>query len=276
MTPDAFFLPAVGPAGGQRFCVHHAAAEQAPRGTLLYLHPFAEEMNKSRRMAAMQSRALAAEGFAVLQIDLFGCGDSSGDFGDAGWSDWIDDALLGAQWLRSRYVGTPLWLWGLRAGCLLATAAAQRLDGALNFLFWHPSTAGKLVLQQFLRLKGAKDLLQGQSRGAMQNLMTQLKQGQALEIAGYRLSPALADGLALAALSAPSHAARVAWLELSAQPERELAPASQSALTSWKPVCDSLSAHVVPGPAFWQTTEIEDAPALIETTIAALCGEAAP
>jgi len=33
-------------------------------------------MNKSRRMAALQARVFAAMGFGVLQIDLFGCGDS--------------------------------------------------------------------------------------------------------------------------------------------------------------------------------------------------------
>jgi len=79
---EPFFLPA---SRGERFCIFHPAAG-ALRGAVLYLHPFAEEMNKSRRMAALQSRMLAARGIAVLQIDLFGCGDSSGDFGDASWA----------------------------------------------------------------------------------------------------------------------------------------------------------------------------------------------
>ena len=69
---------------------------------MLYIHPFAEEMNKSRRMAALQSRALAQAGYAVLQIDLLGCGDSSGDFGDATWQSWVSDVVLGCQWLRSQ------------------------------------------------------------------------------------------------------------------------------------------------------------------------------
>ncbi len=73
------------------------------RGAVVYVHPFAEEMNKSRRMAALQSRALAAAGFAVLQIDLLGCGDSSGDFGDASWDEWIDDVLLAVRWLRGQH-----------------------------------------------------------------------------------------------------------------------------------------------------------------------------
>ena len=67
---------------------------------MVYIHPFAEEMNKARRMAALQSRALAAAGFDVLQIDLLGCGDSSGDFGDATWNDWVNDVVHGCRWLR--------------------------------------------------------------------------------------------------------------------------------------------------------------------------------
>ena len=40
---DAFFLPA---AGGERFCVFHPASG-VPAGSVLYVHPFAEEMNLS-------------------------------------------------------------------------------------------------------------------------------------------------------------------------------------------------------------------------------------
>ena len=77
MAFEAFFLPA---GREQRFCILHGAESGIPvRGALVYVHPFAEEMNKARRMAALQARAMAAAGYAVLQIDLYGCGDSAGD-----------------------------------------------------------------------------------------------------------------------------------------------------------------------------------------------------
>ena len=104
---------------------------------MIYLHPFAEEMNKSRRMAALQSRALAAAGYDVLQIDLLGCGDSSGDFSDATWQGWKDDVVLAYNWLRTQS-NAPLTLWGLRAGCLLAANAAGDLPESRNFIFWQP------------------------------------------------------------------------------------------------------------------------------------------
>src|SRR5665647_3289851 len=122
-------------------------------------------------MAALQSRALAQAGYAVLQIDLLGCGDSSGDFGDATWQGWVSDVVQGCHWLRSQSnfqcAGSgqrPLWLWGLRAGCLLAVEAARQVGEPCNFLFWQPPAAGKPLLQQFLRLKVAADLLGGQAK----------------------------------------------------------------------------------------------------------------
>ena len=54
-----FFLPA---SGGQRYCLLHLPAPgQTSRGGIVYLHPFAEELNKSRRVAALQARAFADE-----------------------------------------------------------------------------------------------------------------------------------------------------------------------------------------------------------------------
>lgn len=105
---QAFFLPCD---LGQRFCIYHAARNGQARGAIVYLHPFAEEMNKARRMAALQSRALAKAGFNVLQIDLLGCGDSSGDFADATWEAWQDDLVSGCSWLQAHNQG-PLILWG--------------------------------------------------------------------------------------------------------------------------------------------------------------------
>ena len=68
----------VGRGPQRRFWLHHPARGGAVRARVLYLHPLAEEMNRSRRMAALQARALAAAGCEVLQPDLLGCGDSAG------------------------------------------------------------------------------------------------------------------------------------------------------------------------------------------------------
>ena len=284
MPPKAFFLPSKLPQGGQRFCLFYPAQcgqnGDATRGLILYIHPFAEEMNKARRMAAWQARALAQAGYAVLQIDLLGCGDSSGDFGDATWQSWVSDVVQGCHWLRSpgNIEGTgsehvPLWLWGLRAGCLLAVEAAGQLDEACNFLFWQPPSAGKPLLQQFLRLKVAGDMLGGQSKGVMESMRQQLAAGAPVEIAGYMLSPELAMGLEQAALLPPAgmgQGLRLEWFELSTREGAGLSPVSATTIAQWQQAGFRIGNHIAHGPAFWQTTEIEDAPALIAATTAAL------
>ena len=121
---------------GDRFCLLHAPAQQQQphKGGIVYVHPFAEEMNKSRRMAALQSRRLAALGYAVLQIDLFGCGDSSGDIADADLDVWLRDLDAAAEWLAGQG-HRPLYLWGLRLGALLAAAwSSQNRAGLAGLL----------------------------------------------------------------------------------------------------------------------------------------------
>lgn len=264
---QAFFLDGQ---PGQRFCLYHAARDGKARGAVIYLHPFAEEMNKARRMAALQARAMAAAGFDVLQIDLLGCGDSSGDFADADWRSWQQDILLAYRWLRTRSQA-PLTLWGLRAGCLLAANATVSLPEEANFIFWQPSVSGKQHWQQFMRLKMAGELAAGQGKGITEQLRQQLAAGRSVEIAGYSVSPGLADGLGSAELHPPlGHSGRLAWFELSLREDPALAPVSLKNIEQWREAGWDVTAHMVRGPGFWQTTEIEDASELIAATIAAL------
>ncbi len=284
-APDAFFLRV---ADGQRFCLYHAPVTSKVntanetnkvKGALIYLHPFAEEMNKSRRVAGQQARLLARHGYAVLQIDLHGCGDSSGDFGEASWQSWIQDVLAAHAWLRER-CDAPLWLWGLRAGCLLAVDAARQLNSQTrqisqaNFLFWQPVSAGKQFLQQFLRLKVAGEMLSGDSKGVMAGLKQSLASGQAVEIVGYTLSTALASGLEAAELRLPPQPSKAIWFELSTRADATLAPVSVQRIEQWQAAGHRVHSAVLPAPTFWQTSEIEEAPALLDATLAALDAQA--
>lgn len=266
LAPRALFQPA---AGGQRLFIHHPPATSRCRGAVLYLHPLADEMNKARRMAALQCRALAANGYAALQIDLAGCGDSSGDFADATWAAWLDDSLLAARWLQAQHPG-PLWLWGLRAGCLLATAASHQLPDLAGLLLWQPPANGQLLLQQFLRMRAAQGMQEGQNKGAMAQLRAELAAGQHVEVGGYALSPGLAEGLGAATLEPAAHCRQVGWFETTTREPVALLPAGAASIAAWQACGIDVHAQAVAGPAFWQTTEIEDAPALVDATLAYL------
>lgn len=264
---NAFFLDAK---QGQRFCLFHAPPSgQKIVGGLVYVQPFAEEANCTRRLAALQARAFASAGYAVLQIDLLGTGDSSGDFSEASWGAWIEDIALALLWLHSRVEGN-IWLWGVRAGCLLA-ADVINLHPRLcaNLLFWQPVLTGRQHLSQFLRLKAASNMLQGK-RGGTQELRVQLEAGQAVEVAGYTLSPQLAAGLESSSLENIQHVQRVVCIETATSVETGVSPALSAQLLRWQAVGLEAVGHVVDGPQFWQMQQTSPCLALCDASLAAI------
>ena len=278
LLPDPLFLQVKPGPLGCRFALHHRPPGQ-PRGLVVYVHPFAEELNKSRRMAALQSRALAEAGFAVLQLDLLGCGDSDGELPDASWTQWVADVVFACRWLQAQHPHTgpdtmPLWLWGLRAGALLAAEAARQLPEPCHLLLWQPASSGKQLLQQFLRLKAAADMQGGQAKAVMDAARKTLADGGDVDVAGYRLPGGISQDLERATLqplpvSADSTPVlrRLVWLELSSQAEASLSPAAQTGCTLWRAAGWAVHSQAVVGPSFWQTAEIEDAPALLTGTL---------
>jgi len=269
LPADAFFL---NNNGARRFCLYHPPAGIC-RGAVLYVHPFAEEMNRSRRMAALQARALAAAGFGVLQIDLLGCGDSGGDFGEARWDLWKQDLALGAHWLRQRVDG-PFVLWGLRLGALLALDYARDARHPVDaMLLWQPVLKGAQHLTQFLRLRLAGVLLaEGDNsiHGGTQGLREALQAGQALEIAGYELAPQLAATLEALALDTLAPACRVDWLETVSAPGQDAAPGAARAAAAWQEAGVDVRLHTVQCAPFWATSEITENVTWLDTSLAAL------
>lgn len=273
---EVFFLEVD---AGQRFCLYHPPRGANRRGTVLYVHPFAEEMNKSRRMAALQARSLAEAGFGVLQMDLAGCGDSSGDFVDARWDIWLADLAAAHQWLAARQSG-PFTILGLRLGALLAVEYATSATLPLARLaLWQPVQQGAGFLKQFLRLRMASDMLTEEaasapadSSGGTAALRAALLAGATLEVGGYELHGALAaaiDHRDLATLAPPP--CPVDWFDVSTSLERPPSPALVQGLSKWRQRGVDATLHRVAGPAFWSTQEIELCADLHAATTAALC-----
>jgi exosortase A-associated hydrolase 2 len=267
-----FFIPAV---KGQRFCIFHpAASDTAHRGHVVLVHALAEELNRCRRIASLQARALSVAGFDVLLMDFYGCGDSAGNFGDASWQDWLDDVELARTWMQGRSRG-PAWLWGVRAGALLAAQSIGRsalpVDG---LLCWQPVVSGQQYLRQQLRLKLAGHMLQastGVADGGTDAMLRDLEAGKALEVAGYEFAQAMTSGLSRATLEIAKPVASVICLELPSE-----SPALTVQLAKWRDQGCKVSAAAVPGQAFWQLPEAELPLALVEATTLAMLQGAAP
>lgn len=275
-TPaEPFFLTA---GSGQRFCLYHDPPPSTRcRGAFVYVHPFGEEMNKSRRMAAMQARAFAAAGYGVLQVDLLGCGDSSGEFGDARWDIWKNDVALAVEWLDRKGIA-PVGLWGLRLGALLALDFAKSSGRIFDtILLWQPIASGATFLTQLLRMRIAGGMLAGPNdrSAGTQAMRSTLAAGEALEVGGYELAPQLASAIDsirmedLVVTTCPVH-----WLEIVPESGHAVSPASRRIADDWTRNGVDLHLQAVSCLPFWATQEISECPALLSATTEALCSVA--
>ena len=96
-------------------------------------------------------------------------------------------------------------------------------------------------------------------------MLETLRAGDCVEVAGYDLPPTVALPMAEATLALPKTTTRIRWFEVSPRADAGLTPASMRIIETWKK-CATIDVCIVQGPSFWQTQEIEDAPALLAAT----------
>jgi exosortase A-associated hydrolase 2 len=282
-----FFLEAT---RGRLFCLLHEPPRSDARALapVLFLPPFAEEMNKSRRMISLHARALAAAGHRVLIPDLYGTGDSEGDFADARWETWIEDLALLRRWLEERDGLSPSF-WSLRTGALLGVdliaadangmqaTAGHRQAAAVppQWLLWQPVVNGQQFLTQFLRLKVAAQMTGTGAPADSKALRAQLSAGSSVEIAGYELPGSLALALDSKTLSAAilSRAPRAGWFEITTSATPSLTPVAKKVIEECRARGASIEAHAIQGQPFWSTPEITLVPELLQASARFAAGQ---
>ena len=255
---------------GDCFCLYHAPnPDKKCLGGFIYVHPFGDEMNKSRRIAALQARVFAAMGFGVLQIDLFGCGDSQGEFENARWDIWKQNLEAARGWLENR-VTAPISLWGLRLGALLALDFARGSEKKIEkIILWQPVINGELFLTQFLRLRVANEMLgsTNEKTSGTKALRSSLAAGERLEVAGYVLVHELTEVIEnLRVVKLMVSEVPVYWFEIVPEPGRSMPPAGAKVVREWEKKNGNLSVHFVPCAPFWATQEISECPELVSAT----------
>jgi exosortase A-associated hydrolase 2 len=201
---------------GNLAAVYHVPKLGSPHDQdLLFIHAFAHEHYVARPVTAGAWRRLAAEGTGVLSIDLPGCGDSTGDFVEATWENWLSAVSIAHRWLkdnssRRTHVG------GLRLGAALALEAAAHID-AKSILLLQPVIRGDEMMTQFLRVRVAFSGLRGEvkEKETTQKLRARIAAGEILEVGGFFLAPELAlviDGIDLAS-QVPPTGRPIHWIE---------------------------------------------------------------
>jgi len=250
--PTGFFLPGV---RGNLFAVYYPPAESAGAGEdVLYVHPFANEMFASRNVITALCRELARCGIGALTIDLYGCGDSSGDFSEARWEIWRQDLKVALCWLRERG-RERLSLWGLRLGALLAMDfAAQTRDSYERIVLWQPALSGENVLSQFLHMN-ADETYSGNVAAQLTDPAQRklLPSGQRVEVAGYELASELIraiDRVRLAPLGSQVRSP-IHWLEMGSKADTAMQPESLRVIRQWQDSGVAVSTYKVSGVPFW-------------------------
>lgn len=219
----------------------------------------------SRRNVAAQARLLAESGFNVLLLDLTGCGDSPGDFVDASWQTWKQDAACALDSLLA-LDRVPLILWGLRLGGLLACELAEEREDIQRLLLWQPVLNGEQQIDQFLRLRTAAAAVDSITGFDRKSLWGELRSGQALEIAGYQLSPALALEVAGVRLRDFNPSCAVDWVEIFASETPELTSPSRNLAVHWRESGVPLETVAVNGEPFWRAQDAAVNDTLLRTT----------
>lgn len=256
MTPQKIGITA-------RFLEHHGRknfyvllqpASLPVKGSVLFLPPFAEEMHRSRHIVAQQAREFATVGYNVLLLDLFGCGDSGGDFADASWQVWREDAVLAANTLAN-LSSVPLVLWGLRMGALLACELSKVRSDVSRLIFWQPVLNGEQQIDQFLRLRSTAAVTGNLAAFDRKTLWNELRSGRSLDVSGYTLSPALALEMAKVRLNDFCPNCPVHWFEVAAAATGRLGVASEKVIAHWREQGIQVTPWQAHGEPFWRNSD---------------------
>lgn len=262
--PEAFFL---GGKCGNIFSLFQPAQGEL-KGALLFIPPFAEEMNRCRAAVSWQAREFAKIGYSTLVLDLYGTGDSEGELSDASWDIWQSDIATAATWLEKK-TGCTISLWGFRLGGLLAADFANNSpDRIANLLLWQPVADGKLFLTQYLRYRVASLVDRGLPPETTREIRERLNSGEIVEVAGYPISAALAEGLDQARFAnfKNLHTTDITWFERVTDDEKPFPIPALKAMDALRDKGSSIDTYKFSDPQIWQLHDKDRTPNLVTLT----------
>jgi len=223
------------------------------RATVVIVPPFAEEMNKTRRMLTLVAIRLAEHGVTTVLPDFYGTGDSGGDFVEAGIALWRDDLAQVLRWCGND-CGPVCGLLAVRLGCALIGDDAV-LDCAPELqrsILWQPVFDGSKYATQFLRLRVAASMANGLTE-TVGELRRQAAETGEIEVAGYRISSRMLEEMEL--LRTPTRlSARLGpidWHEVVRDLETGLPLPSQKLIEATQAAGGSVSPRAFTGEPFW-------------------------
>jgi len=253
---------------GARFFTLQFSCGSEPRGHIVFIPPFGEEMNRCRSLVATQARNFARAGYYCTLVDFYGTGDSQGQLRDASLEIWKSNIRSTIDLLQSETPG-PLVLWGLRLGGLIALdyAASSGLQPQ-HIILWQPVTSASVYVTQVLRQRVASLMVRDQPAETTKEIRQRLEQGEDVEVAGYTLGGQLLGDLEKIDISAMHGlcSGNIYWLENVMEAGKEIGLASRKAVDTLSAQGNKVDVHTFCDPPIWQIHERDFAGELLATT----------
>lgn len=147
---EAFFF---GPDNQRIFANYHPAAGVGGQVLTVICPPLFSDYMRTHLALRELAMALAERGQHVLRFDYRGTGDSFGDLCDVTVSNWLEDIALAMREAREISGSSVVQLLGVRAGALLACAAARASSDVQRLVLWDPVPDGAGYLKVLRRIQ---------------------------------------------------------------------------------------------------------------------------
>lgn len=253
---------------GSRFFTLQFYRECEPKAHIVFIPPFVEEMNRCRSLVATQARSFARAGYCCTLVDFYGTGDSEGLLRDASLDIWRSNIRTTVELLQ-REAPSPLILWGLRLGGLIALEyAANSPVRPQDIILWQPVTSASLYVTQVLRQRVASLMVRELPAETTKEIRQRLDDGVDVEVAGYMLGGALIrdiERLQLAGLQKVC-TGRIYWLEHVVEEGKEIGVASRKAIDTLLAQDNAIEVRTFSDPPIWQIHERDFATQLLAIT----------
>jgi pimeloyl-ACP methyl ester carboxylesterase len=240
----------------------------AARAKVVFVPPFGDEANLSRRTMRRIAELLAPEGVDCSLLEFSGTGDSEGDLADASLAQWaaeLHDFL-------SQPACIPTLIVAGRAGACIALEALRCTGASVDaILLWAPILDGNAILKPYLRM-----LSLGPKGGAESLAETRREwgAGRSVRIAGMDFGAVLVSDLQRIVSVRPPPGASTTIIELRETWDEPPSPSVSvgRVLQSWRDAGCEPAWLPARGAQFWNVPDPVDCDDLVDVVSRAVLG----